>query len=1222
LVEKKSETIIGCPTSGIASGSSSEGGRRKRGPRLQTQKPEISSAPGGKKTSKRFADSSVGRSYVKKDDIKDAPPSSVSSEKEEGRDVHVPSIKRQVSDCAGWLNLLQIPVSAGDLAAQEFATDNNLPVRIDPRKTVNPHGVSALARDIAVKMALAKFSVGKNHLTVLDVFGSPRTLKFNPATSPFVVPHKHLGSSSKMSIEIFSAPDVAFRGDASRSVEAKRSLYPCEKVDVAIMVDIYQSGSSWKQQLDPEFVHSIIDRTHSGKVVWIGRPFVGLAGADDEYAGKIEQVFVKRDGFVYSTPDRTNNCYPAHPSPDWLFQRSFGGLSISVNDTIGPYRIITLAKEPVSALPVGPVILPRSDFVEVEIDRMVRSSFFSFGIRRSQMVKVYMPLVLENNLKFSVKISHGCTLDTVIGLVQRTFTTDVKLCALRDRFPTEWSVFLQGTALAILYWKRKNTVEGVLNLRATHSESERGLVSARGSGFSLFRTYHWKTIAFGFVLGCVVFSNRRVLIPLLSKSVVAIPVHLSSWCLSEGNHLVEWLKAFSTILCTTSLSSVASWFGLPSQNAIAVPGAVFRKHPIASALAEEVITNLLPGSGLVMAVYEMWRDLKESKGENLPFLACLHGALGFGRSFGLPWKVFTCFAHLWWNWKFSRDDSDRAFDNFRILYADGKLKVAQQQVWKSLPLDLSLPSLTSSAPVGPENFRGKLKLLVDGVDCTLEEALEKLGNPPGLNRTFPILITNRLLFQPSNTDKNLLVAIAHRLHNDPFVGGVDEKIRHENWRILGGIVREYLPSVRTFRVKKSENIELMGKKGGRLKKAMDEELAGYFSFGGKTINLKYNETIAANKSIGGVETLKPRAIQNLPALTHAIMGGQARSFSKELHNVFDGKVHFIFGFPVRVFFASGYNQEQLSEIGKAMDSGDIVFTMSGDDSATSWGSINKQKFGEADQSKFDHTQDDGPMKHYMGALLKHMGFSSEFALMALSCCQSGFSFRKGRLIGRGFAGTQMPTGITTTTTFNSMSTFALFVWTLKIVSEGKPCDPTYAGRQLGFDVKYKEFDTLDQITFLKGWWLDGPRGIQWVPLPSAVLKLGKVLRSPVEITRVKIKGQKVVELSLQDAVRACAFALASSYGQIDFSYPILGSFVAKLQKLSLKNELSLSLQESWKPTMTGVSVFRDGAVNAICQRYGITSTDIEEVENLIALVDSLPAYVEHSVFDALAEADY
>jgi hypothetical protein len=40
------------------------------------------------------------------------------------------------------------------------------------------------------------------------------------------------------------------------------------------------------------------------------------------------------------------------------------------------------------------------------------------------------------------------------------------------------------------------------------------------------------------------------------------------------------------------------------------------------------------------------------------------------------------------------------------------------------------------------------------------------------------------------------------------------------------------------------------------------------------------------------------------------------------------------------------------------------------------------------------------------------------------------------------------------------------------------------------------------------------------------------------------------------------------------------------------------------------------------ERYAITYSEIREVEALFGTITSLPAYVEHNVFDKLVEVDY
>jgi hypothetical protein len=136
------------------------------------------------------------------------------------------------------------------------------------------------------------------------------------------------------------------------------------------------------------------------------------------------------------------------------------------------------------------------------------------------------------------------------------------------------------------------------------------------------------------------------------------------------------------------------------------------------------------------------------------------------------------------------------------------------------------------------------------------------------------------------------------------------------------------------------------------------------------------------------------------------------------------------------------------------------------------------------------------------------------------------------------------------------------------------------------------------------------------------LKLGKVLKDPVEITKFTRRG-KSMKRSPEDAVRMCANALASSYGTLDLSYPILGPFCEALQRNGLSSPKPIgSLQESWKPVMSHVRIERRAALLAIYRRYGLTPEDVKRVEGLLHRVTTLPAYVEDPVFDALCEKDY
>jgi len=562
------------------------------------------------------------------------------------------------------------------------------------------------------------------------------------------------------------------------------------------------------------------------------------------------------------------------------------------------------------------------------------------------------------------------------------------------------------------------------------------------------------------------------------------------------------------------------------------------------------------------------------------------------------------------------------YAKFRDVFSKGGLLDDVSGFVSDIPEFETLPSYTSVMVSGPKNLRGEIVVFVDNCEVTVEEAFHLLGRPAGRNVIHPVLITQRLLQQPANNETNLLAAVLFRVHNDPFADSeFTSEERHERWAELGAFfVTHLLDGGRCAVYSVQDNIQLMGKKGLRIGVAYDEDMKGKIQFPRKTINLKWNETISSQKEVNGFITMKPRAIQNLPALTHAMMGGFARSFASELHSRFDGRVWDIAGVPVRIFFASGYNQAGLSEIGRVALEGVTTFAMSGDDSFVVWGGIGDTFGGEADQSQFDHTQDDGPMRSFMRPVLENFGFPEEFIRTAYDACSSGYTLKKNRLFAKGQAGTQMPTGITTTTSFNSLSTLAMFVWFL--INRKRLSGLVDAGKELGFIVKYFPRDSIQTSTFLKGWWQDGPLGLQWVPLPSACLKIGKLLNDPVIITRQIRKGRKVF-LRRRTAIKRCAFALAQSYGTVDFSYPIFGEFLRTMVRLGEQPRVvHASLHESWKPSMTGIQIDRESVCESMLLRYNISREEVEDVEKLLRTVVSLPSYIEHVVFDKLCEVDY
>lgn len=548
----------------------------------------------------------------------------------------------------------------------------------------------------------------------------------------------------------------------------------------------------------------------------------------------------------------------------------------------------------------------------------------------------------------------------------------------------------------------------------------------------------------------------------------------------------------------------------------------------------------------------------------------------------------------------------------------------------TLPVGSTIPPYTSLASSGPEDFRGKIKIQVDNIDVTVETALDLLSvNPREDNVIYPVLVTNGLLWEPANNEKNLLVAILWRTHQDPFVECDDSEKRWTRWHSLSkdfsrcGIFDRLVGNLPTL----AECAKLMGKRGERILRADEMDQQGINTRLWKTISLKWNETLNIDKTLSEVVTMKPRAIVNLDPIIHSRMSSYARACATILHERMNGQVHMWYGIPVRVFFAAGYTQKQLSSIVDVMGGTEVVLAVSGDDSVVCWGSqagiLGLEMYGECDQSQFDHTQDEGPQVIATDVWMSLMGLPRDFIDLCQYCCKAPYTARVGRLRVKGEAGVQMPTGITMTTVLNSLSTVFMYMWILK----RQTSDIASAARELGFKTKYFGTEDVGQITFLRGWWRlseSGQRRV-WMPLPSACLKLGKVLRDPIEICKYKDPAtRQTVWKTGPEAVRVVAFALASSYSTVPKNYPILGCFLHTLRRCGDKiTHADLhQLDESWRPKLDDENVDAEETMQAIAQRYDLTDNDIQRVSTLLDSVVELPALIVDPVFDVLKARDY
>jgi len=174
---------------------------------------------------------------------------------------------------------------------------------------------------------------------------------------------------------------------------------------------------------------------------------------------------------------------------------------------------------------------------------------------------------------------------------------------------------------------------------------------------------------------------------------------------------------------------------------------------------------------------------------------------------------------------------------------------------------------------------------------------------------------------------------------------------------------------------------------------------------------------------------------------------------------------------------------------------------------------------------------------------------------------------------------------------------------------GRPLKDVFL--DLGLKAKAIYPERLADATFLRGWWTTEV----WVPLPSALLKLGKTLKSPNLIAQTKDRLL---------ALKRTAWALSQSYKNIPPDYPLLGPFLAMLKRLGSSSSLTPNaIIESFDyKAKGGVFTVKEETLAAIKRRYQFTTAELESAALLMKSVHTLPVMISHPCFERLLAVDY
>jgi hypothetical protein len=274
---------------------------------------------------------------------------------------------------------------------------------------------------------------------------------------------------------------------------------------------------------------------------------------------------------------------------------------------------------------------------------------------------------------------------------------------------------------------------------------------------------------------------------------------------------------------------------------------------------------------------------------------------------------------------------------------------------------------------------------------------------------------------------------------------------------------------------------------------------------------------------------------------------------------------------------------------------------------------------EADFSMCDQSQDDGPLGRFMHIWMSALELPEVPIAIFQQCFSKGYRIKQKKtdVVISGNAGWQLATGSTATTIVNSFNDIAMYVYFYEqfLSSSDQNIDFSQLALNLGFTIKITLHSDVLHSTFLKGWFVPVSNYLyshMWTPLPSAVCKLGKIMKTPQSI----------------GTMSEIAYMISRSYQHVPRNLPILGPFLSIFDRLSTKTDKFSSLvieNFEYKPQMNveePVLINIKAVFDMIEKRYKFDPHDVQELEKLYNSISSLPVIYHHDLVFELRNVDY
>lgn len=1104
-------------------------------------------------------------------------------------------------------------------------------------KTGCGHPVSAAYRELAVRSALRRMAGTLQNMCVLDYFGGDRNaIKY----------------ANVQGLDFISAPDWQIQGDSARGFHRVplRGHYHS-----FLMQDVYQTGDDAESDVSPEILVKLCTNSVSGSGYILTRCFEGWAGQDSELYDEGMWIRDEHTGLIQFSPDPTGVSYALHPDMTWLFRnRSYRGLDIADIGQFGPYKLFCVSPTPPQAQPlhfqplvVGVRQVQRLDMMPDlgYIGNLWRQfkGFFDFSSDNERYALVDMTIYTSKSHLFKYKALTPQLRDSAVSSVNSVLLSLQFYERMRQRFPMFYSKIAAGTIRAVLYHGRAGALrEAVFDITETRDLNEQ-LLEARAGRVQ--ESIPWLSLV---PIVCVllygVYRARRLQLSL--PSTLCATLDQCSAAVRD-----KW-NALPPLTSDPIYKAV-------DQNVRAVTAKMIADNPQANSrdvvngylglvvftpLFEETMRTFFPRlAGFLLCFLEPFMKLSCGAYAGASVSAVFHTML----SASVPRGDASSIAHLRsWLHRVAFHMLWNLLASAMPLQAGSMLSV----LW-AMQADKIVPVLMGASwdaesghvvdsPIRPE-VEETLKISYNGEPVTrqyLASQLEEYShtNYVEKNKVFPILTPveatderrehatlldtgYRYLFcRPSCSPINLYNALHHRTWKPPFPLAltVYEKV----WSALNLDCRAFFLSGHYV----SEDMTLQEAlanmdppKRYRLLCALETCVKnGSRELVSLSISVKHNEVIARKDLPLGV---KPRAIAQLEPeylVNTTIVNHQMKDLLTSVCSPTEVRyITHVTGVQIPVCFvmASGFNSADLNALFARFAIPDAInyYVVAGDDMYLRYGSNPLRLTGgaEGDFTQYDHSQCRASLFSDQHDLME-VGFSQEQAELEVRAVQIPYvvkNFTKDMRLTISFeTDPQQGSGRGSTTWGNGWRNIKAGYYYFEHMGLDT-MQALYA--KLGFTIKIKTSEDLHDLTFLKGWWVPTSCGGHWLPLPSIVLKLAKLLVHP---------GTLFPDDTEDVAYRKSLFALSRSPGALPSEYPIVGPFVQVMERFAIQTDVELAHKKMRIRVDPMHGAMDVEAVRAmICARYDLQAGDIDDFSSFCSRIATFPVLLVHPVFSAL-----